>query len=59
MEFKLQDSKKNKLQGKLDLNPDGSFTSAISLEDLNTGNVKVELKLEDKNRNKFQIKENI
>ena len=58
-EYKVEDSKKIKLKGNLVLGLDGSFTSSISLEDLNAGNAKVELKLEDENRNKFQIKENI
>jgi len=58
-EFKIQDSKKVKLQGKLILGADGIFTSSVSLADLNPGTAKVELKLEDKNRNKFNVKENI
>ena len=58
-EYKVEDSKKIKLKGNLVLGLDGNFTSAIPLEDLNTGNAKVELKLEDENKNKFQIKENI
>ncbi len=57
--FKIQDSKKAKLKGTLILGPDGIFTASVSLEDLNTGTAKVELKLEDNNRIKFNVKENI
>jgi len=59
MEYKIEDSERNRLKGTLDFNSDGSFTSSVSLADLNPGTVKVELKLEDNNRNKFNVKENI
>jgi len=57
-EFKIQDSKKVKLQGNLILE-DGIFTASVSLADLNPGTVKVELKLEDNNKIKFNVKLNI
>ena len=58
-EYKIQDSNKVKLQGKLTLNSDGDYTASVSLADLNSGAGKVELKLEDNNRVKFQVRENI
>jgi len=58
-EYKIQDSNKVKLQGKLTLNSDGNYAASVSLADLNSGAGKVELKLEDNTRVKFQVRENI
>ncbi len=58
-EFKIQDSKKNRLKGNLDFTSDGYFLSSTLLASLEPGTAKVEIKLEDNNRNKFNVKENI
>jgi len=58
-EWKIQDSLKVKLQGKLILNSDGNYIASVSLADLNAGVGKIELKLEDNNRIKFKVRENI
>ena len=57
-EFKIQDSEKNKVEGTLNFE-DGIFTASASLASLEPGTAKVELKLEDQNRIKFNVRENI
>jgi hypothetical protein len=46
------------VEGTLDFE-DGIFTASASLADLNPGAAKVELKLEDQNRIKFNVREDI
>ncbi|MBA7655754.1 hypothetical protein ES703_63663 [subsurface metagenome] len=47
---------KTELKGNLTNNGDGTFTTGVSLNRFPTGNGKVTIKLEDQNRNKFEVK---
>ncbi len=58
-EYKIADSDKTILTGQLTLNTDGSYSATVSLADLNAGDGKIELKLEDHNKVKYIIKEKI
>ena len=55
-EYKLEDSNKRKVQGKLTNHFDGTYTISISLTDLALGAVKVNIKLEDNDKVKFQVR---
>ena len=48
---------KTQLEGNLTNNGDGTFTASVNLNQFPTGNGKVTIKLEDKNRNKSEVRD--
>jgi len=48
---------KTELKGNLTNNGNGTFTTSISLDRFSAGTGKVTIKLEDKNKNKFEVKD--
>lgn len=54
-EYKVEDSEKQRRKGNLTNHFDGTYTTEVSLAGLNLGTAKVEAKVEDNDRKKFQI----
>jgi len=55
-EFKIEDANRQKIQGKLTNNFDGTYTASISLSGFALGTAKVNIKLEDRSRTKYEVK---
>ena len=55
-EYKIEDANRQKTQGKLTNHFDGTYTASVSLSDFALGTAKANIKLEDGNREKFEVK---
>ena len=56
-EYKIEDANRRKTQGKLTNNFDGTYTAEISLAALAPGTAKINIKIEDTGRTKFEVKD--
>lgn len=58
-EFVIRGSRRQKIKGQLTYNLDDTYTGSASLSRFRPGKAKVSIKLEDHNKNKIQLKEDI
>jgi len=55
-EYKIEDANRQKTQGKLTNHFDGTYTTSLSLSNFALGTAKVNIKLEDRSKKKFEVK---
>ena len=58
-EYKVEDGKRKKINGNLTNHFDGTFTASVSLSDLALGTGKVNIKIEDNSRKKYEVKNEV